>query len=117
MPRPAVLVAAALTLGAPACGGGDAREARGGRIAVVLDDFSLAPQDIRAPAGRVRMAVANRGRVNHTLAVEGEAQLARSLEPGARGALAADLAPGAYRLRCVIGNHEELGMWGTLTVR
>jgi plastocyanin len=123
MPPAAVLVATALALALPAagCGGTPAEDARGGRVAVALDDFSIAPQRIAARPGRLRVAVANRGRINHTLVVVRDGReagrTAPSLKPGARGALTVDLRAGEYRMICVIGNHEELGMSGTLTVR
>ncbi len=123
MPSAAVLAATALLLAVPAgaCGGGPPVEARGGRVAVVLDDFSIAPQRIDAAPGRLGVRVSNQGRINHTLVLRRGAReagrLARSLKPGRRGALAAELRRGEYRMICVIGNHEELGMSGTLTVR
>jgi hypothetical protein len=123
MPPPALLVATALALAVPAggCGGGPPAHARDGRVAVALDDFSIAPQRIAAPRGPLRLTVANRGRINHTLVLlrggREAGRLARSLKPGRRDALTARLRPGEYRMICVIANHEELGMSGSLSVR
>jgi hypothetical protein len=49
----------------------------------------------------------------------GERDLARvkTLLPGTSGEATADLGKGKYDLVCILGNHEELGMYGTLVVR
>jgi uncharacterized cupredoxin-like copper-binding protein len=41
----------------------------------------------------------------------------KTLLPGASGSGSARLERGDYKLVCILGNHEELGMYGTLTVR
>ena len=124
MPRPAVLAATALALSA--CLGGCSAAApearpRGRAIAVVLDDFSMTPQRIRARPGRLTFRVANRGRINHTLVLQRGDQdtdgLERSLRPGGRRAFTLAVRPGSYAMLCTIANHEELGVSGTLTVR
>ena len=84
----------------------------------VADRFR--PQRLRTQDGRVTFVVSNRGRLAHTLRlrrggrewVKVSAQL-----PGERTRVTERLQPGDYRLFCAIGNHEELGMWGTLVVR
>ena len=40
-----------------------------------------------------------------------------STTPGASGTGSGTLQRGTYTLVCILGNHEELGMYGTLTVR
>jgi uncharacterized cupredoxin-like copper-binding protein len=37
--------------------------------------------------------------------------------PGATVRVTVRLAPGTYRLRCTLANHDDLGMTGTLVVR
>ena len=127
--RPAVrrrsLAAAALAavLAAPGAGcgdGGATARAQDGRVDVVLDDYLIDPQRVRARGGRLAFRVVNRGRIGHTLRVlrgEREVVAIKTLLPGAAGAGAASFERGAYKLVCVLGNHEELGMYGTLTVR
>jgi iron uptake system component EfeO len=114
----AVLVAAAVLAG---CGGGEsAASARGGRVAVALDDFLIRPQDITAAAGPVTFTVTNRGRLVHSFHVQRpdrEPVRITRLQPGASATATADLAPGEYRLVCVESNHAELGMTGRLVVR
>jgi plastocyanin len=128
MPRPrhltALALAAAVALPAAGCGddraGGDGVRARDGRVKVTLDDFSIAPQRIRARPGRVTFAVANRGAVGHTLRVmRGDEEVAgvKTLLPGGSGTASGTFEKGRYDLVCILGNHEELGMYGTLTVR
>ena len=125
MPRPrriAVLaLAAASALPAAGCAD-DAPPARvrDARVTVTLDDFSIAPQRIRAKPGRVTFEAVNRGAIGHTLRVmRGEREVAavKTMLPGASGTGAGTFERGEYDLVCVLGNHEELGMYGTLTVR
>jgi plastocyanin len=106
------------------CGGcGDSEPATvvsGGRVAVALDDFRFEPQAIRARSGSISFALRNRGRLAHTfrLRIEGRPVVeVPSLLPGASTIQAARLPRGSYRMFCALANHEELGMYGTLTVR
>lgn len=116
----APLVATALALGA-GCGGDEpATPARDGRVAVALDDFRFDPQRIRARRGRLTFELRNRGRLAHTfrLRFEGRAVVeVPSLLPGERATKTVRLPRGNYRMFCALANHEELGMYGTLTVR
>jgi len=90
------------------------------RARVVLDDYLLAPQELSVPSGRVTIALANRGRVGHTFRLRREGRLyaeVPTLLPGKRRTITRTLPRGAYRMFCVIANHEELGMYGTLVAR
>ena len=117
----AVALAAAVALPTVGCAGDSPpARARDGRVRVTLDDFSIAPQRIRAKPGRIRFEAVNRGTIGHTLRVlRGDRELAgvKTLLPGASGTATAGLGRGDYKLVCILGNHEELGMYGTLTVR
>jgi plastocyanin len=117
----AAALAAAFILPASGCGdAGTPQRARDGRVDVTLDDFLISPQRIRADSGRLRFRAVNRGRIGHTLRVlRGERELVaiKTLLPGAAGEAGRRLRPGDYTLVCILGNHEELGMYGTLTVR
>jgi plastocyanin len=125
MPSPRHLIAAALAaaVALPAAGCVDdspPARPRDGHVRVTLDDFSIAPQRIRAKPGRLTFDVANRGAIGHTLRVmrgDREAAGVKTLLPGASGTASGRLEPGEYTLVCILGNHEELGMYGTLTVR
>jgi len=93
---------------------------RDARVTVTLDDFSIAPQRLRAAPGRIELDVRNRGAIGHTLRVlRGDREVAgvKTLLPGASGTASGTLERGDYDLVCILGNHEVLGMYGTLTVR
>ena len=125
MPSPRHLTALALaaTAALPAAGCADDNppaRPREGRVEVTLDDFSIAPQRIRAKPGRLVLEVANGGAIGHTLRVmRGDREVAgvKTLLPGEADAATPSLSKGEYKLVCILGNHEELGMYGTLTVR
>ena len=91
-----------------------------GPVALEMTDYRFQPQRVRARAGTVRVEVVNRGRLPHALALrlEGRERLRIStVLPGGTGAASARLPAGRYRFACPIGNHEELGMHGVLTLR
>ena len=117
----ALALAAAVALPAAGCAD-DAppTRVRDGRVDVTLDDFSIAPQRLRATPGRITFRAVNRGAIGHTLRVmrgEREVVAIKTLLPGASGTGSGTLERGDYDLVCILGNHEELGMYGTLTVR
>ena len=117
--RTLLLVAVALTAAA-GCGEAE-RPVRlsGDRVPIALDDYLYAPQRLSVPAGRVTLALHNRGRIGHTLRLRREGRLrleVPTLLPGERASVTRRLAPGRYRMFCAIANHEELGMWGTVVV-
>ena len=117
----ALALAAAVAPAASGCSDGSApTRVRDGRASVTLDDFSIAPQRLRAKPGRITFTAVNRGVIGHTLRVRrGDRELVavKTLLPGASGTAAGRLERGTYDLVCILGNHEELGMYGTLTVR
>jgi plastocyanin len=121
MPRRTAAAAAALALVASGCG--DEPEpvrAAGGRVAIALDDFLLRPQSVSARPGRLSVRVVNRGRIAHNLHVRRGKRHpieVRTLLPGRSAQGSGVLARGDYTLVCTVANHEELGMYGTLTVR
>ena len=93
---------------------------RDGRVTVKLDDFSITPQRIRAKPGRITFRAVNRGAIGHTLRVmrgDREVVAIKTLLPGASGSGTGTFQRGSYDLVCILGNHEELGMYGALTVR
>ena len=117
---PAALTAAAVLAAAGCADDSRVARVRDARVTVTLDDFSIAPQRIRAAPGRVAFRVVNRGAIGHTLRVmRGDREVAgvETLLPGGSGTAAGTLERGDYDLVCILGNHEVLGMYGTLTVR
>ena len=121
--RPFATALVAAALGALAAGCTDdapPQQARQGRVAVTLDDFSITPQRIRAKPGRITFEVTNEGAIGHTLRVKrGDRDVAaiKTLLPGASATASGEFTRGEYKLVCVLGNHEVLGMYGTLVVR
>ena len=112
-----VFVLCALTLAA--CGGsGAAVRAPSDRVAVTLDDYLIRPQKLRVPSGKLTVTVTNRGRLGHTLRIRTKTDrnvLAfKTLEPGESKTRSFNLSRGTYTMYCVLANHEELGMYGTL---
>ncbi len=119
------------TLGAGALGGcgGDPAPAgaRDGRLAVRLDEFRVRPEHIRVPAGRLTIVARNDGVLAHDVAVlAGRRPLNPADErrfgtsptalPGQTVTLTVRLRPGAYRLACILANHDNLGQYATLEV-
>lgn len=141
---PAALLAigAALALPLAACGDddddGDGDEtvaateaetktapAKGGKVRTVSvseTDFAIAPKDLDVKTGTtVTFEVRNHGSSDHNLEIEGpegEVELDEDLSPGDAGTLEAAFSrPGTYEWYCPVGNHREMGMEGTITVK
>ena len=143
--RPAALLAigAALALPLAACGDDDdggggetvatteaeaetgTAPAKGGKVRTVSvseTDFAIAPKDLDVKTGTtVTFEVRNHGATDHNLEIEGpegEVELDEDLSPGDAGTLEATFSrPGTYEWYCPVGNHREMGMEGTITVR
>ena len=125
-PLATLVLAAALTGG---CGGDDAPGRTvtlpaAGELRVVADEYSFDPEAVVYDAGgagtRVRILLDNRGSLAHNLKVfDGDTELGGTPTfPGGRQeAGTVELEPGQYRLVCTVGDHEELGMTGTLELR
>ncbi len=89
-------------------------------IEVQETEFSLDPSEItlEEPGTYVFRAV-NSGNAVHALEIEGEGieEETEEIEPGESTELEVNLDPGTYKLYCPVGNHEERGMTGTVTVQ
>jgi plastocyanin len=113
----ALLAAVALT----GCGGlGPVMQARDNRLEIALDDFLLAPQNVRADRGELTIVVTNRGRLGHNFRLRSEHRelvVVTTLLPGEQATESADLAPGRYTMLCTVANHEQLGMTARIVVR
>jgi plastocyanin len=110
-----------LVLSVAGCGGDDPPERpRDGRVTITLDDFSISPQELRAAPGRITVTATNGGRLPHNFRLRRGAReplKITTLLPGATGTASVTLRRGEYDMVCTVGNHEELGMRGTLIVR
>jgi len=111
------------------CGGGesDAIPAQNRTIGVKLSEYRITPGRIVAPAGKLRLIARNEGILTHNVVVQrvpddpGEEPEALgrtdTLHPGERAETEITLKPGTYRMVCTLGNHDDLGQYGTLIVR
>ena len=113
------ILLALCALALAACGGsGAAVREPSGKFNVTLDDYLIRPQELRVPSGQLTVTVTNRGRLGHTLRIRtktGRNVLAfKTLQPGESKTRSFKLSRGTYTMYCVLANHEELGMHGTL---
>ncbi len=118
--RARLLAAAGAAAAVAGCGEEQPTVIERGPIALEQRDFRFKPQTARSRAGAVRVEVVNRGRLPHALELHlrGRERLRiATVLPGRRGSASARLPAGRYRFACPIGNHEELGMHGVLTLR
>lgn len=123
----AILLLAALLMG---CGGEEETPKRtatvpaGGSVRVVADEYSFDPGNLvtaaRGGRGRVRVQLVNKGSLAHNLRVERDGRElggTATLEGGETRSSRLELPAGSYRIVCTVGDHEQLGMVGTLAVR
>ena len=123
----AVPVALALAVAATGCGT-DPVEIEGRTLRLRLDEYGIAPQDVKVAPGRLRIVATNAGRLTHNLKIvrQDEDDLeapvveiggTRTAQPGESARVTFEkLRPGSYRLACTIANHDDLGQYGELVV-
>lgn len=121
-------VALALAVLAGGCGGADPTAVEGRTLRLRLDEYRIAPQDVRVQPGRLRIVATNVGRLTHNVKIvqQDEEDLeappveiggTRTAQPGESVPVTfEDLPAGTYRLACTIANHDDLGQYGTLEV-
>ncbi len=90
------------------------------KVRVRETEFKLDPANPRIPkAGVVQFDVTNAGEAPHALEVEGpEGEVeTETIAPGKKATLKADLSKaGTYVWYCPVGDHEQKGMKGRITV-
>jgi uncharacterized cupredoxin-like copper-binding protein len=82
-------------------------------------DFALDPADpVVSKSGVIEFVAENDGEVDHALEVEGATGEAETevIAPGDSASLKIELPPGEYKMYCPVGDHEQRGMVGTVTV-
>ena len=101
---------------------------RSGGLEVALGEWSVGLEAKVIRPGRVTFVVVNRGKAVHGFEIEHagdrrgdddddeELETGR-LRPGQSARLTLELAPGVYEVECFVGDHDDMGMVGTLTVR
>ena len=111
---------AACVFGLTACGGSPAAVREHSKtFSITLDDYLIRPQNLQVPSGRLTIRVTNRGRLGHTFRIRAKTRnvaALTTLQPGETKTKVVRLARGTYTMYCVLANHEELGMYGTLKV-
>ncbi len=78
------------------------------------------PRSCTPSPGRLTLQIVNRGRLPHNFRIEKagrEVGRTSALKPGESDRVAVRLTRGDYHYFCSVGNHEELGLYGTLVVR
>jgi len=111
---------------AAGCGGGDDEPGRtattqsGTTLTVVADEYSFDPETIVVTGGgELTVELDNQGSLAHNLRVFDGASDVGGTPTFAGGdprAGSVSLAPGEYELVCTVGDHDDLGMTGKLTV-
>jgi len=94
-------------------------------VAVTASEYQFVPSGIMVPAGQpITIELTNSGQLPHNLHLEGQGvvfDLAASgvnVAPRQTTSLTLTLTKaGVYNFWCPVGNHQQSGMVGTLTVR
>jgi plastocyanin len=91
------------------------------KLRVVGDEYSFDPSTIVLQgAGTLAVTLQNEGSLAHNLKVlRGDEEIGGTptLPAGRTGSARLNLEHGNYRIICSVGDHEQLGMTGTLRVR
>lgn len=89
------------------------------RVRLEMTEFEFGPADVNLDtAGTYVFVAENTGGAPHALEIEGNGldEATETVSPGQSARLEVELKPGKYRIYCPVGNHEALGMVGTVTV-
>ena len=124
---PALALAALFVVG---CGGGGDDDTGGGRAVTVAandtlkmtaKEYEFDPGEITVNgAGRLTIDLQNDGSLAHDVVVKkGEREIGgtRAFPAGESRSATVNLEHGTYEFLCTVGDHAELGMRGTLTVK
>ena len=120
------LVLALFPLFVLACGGEDQQgrtvtAPANAKLRVVADEYSFDPSTIELRgAGTLTVTLRNGGTLAHNLKVlRGDEEIGGTptLPAGRSKSARINLERGNYRIICSVGDHEQLGMTGTLRVR
>jgi len=128
MSRP-LLPVAALAAALAACGGDEKAGGggppvtvpSGGEVRVVADEYSFKPSNVVVTGDKkLRLTLENRGSLAHDLRLVRDGRQVGGIQPfqgGKARSATVQVGPGNYTMICSVGNHEELGMKGSLEVR
>ena len=124
--RRSALTLALCSLLAAGCGGDDdtgraVTAPANAKLRVVADEYSFDPSTIVLKgAGTLTVTLSNEGSLAHNLKLFGgdeEIGGTPTLPAGGSKSTRLNLEHGNYRMVCTVGDHEQLGMKGTLQVR
>jgi plastocyanin len=91
------------------------------KLRVAADEYSFDPSTIvLRGAGTLTLTLRNQGSLAHNLKLfRGDEEIGGTptLPAGRSESTRLNLEHGSYRMVCTVGDHEELGMTGTLRVR
>jgi plastocyanin len=126
--RRALTLLAAVTLAG--CGGGDSGDSgeaattvpAGGKLSVSAKEYSFTPKTIVARAGGPHpLELTNDGAQAHDIQIRNKDGQSFGgtpvFGPNQSQSTILRLSPGEYEFFCSVGDHEQLGMKGTLTVK
>lgn len=92
-----------------------------------LEEYRIVPQSVQVRPGRLKIVAYNAGLIAHNVKVELEHRDANgnpivlggtaTAQPGQEVAAKLSLRAGRYMLADTVGNHVDLGEFGTLVVR
>jgi uncharacterized cupredoxin-like copper-binding protein len=88
-------------------------------VAIGESEFKLSPKQVSVDKpGVYEFEAKNTGNTVHALELEGQGTEVetKEIQPGKSATLKAELKGGEYKLYCPVGNHEQQGMTGTVTV-
>ena len=124
----ATIAAAALGIGLVGCGGGGGTKGAAPKpaaagsptVRVKESEYKLQPSNLKVKkSGSVSFKAVNKGKIAHSLEVEGnglEKRIPGTIQPGSSKSLTATLKPGKYEWYCPVDGHKALGMKGEITV-
>ena len=101
-------------------GGGDGGGG-GAKLALAADPggkIAFDKKALSAKAGKTTIDLTNASQVPHAVEVEGNGveEESKTIQ-GGKASVTVDLKPGSYTFYCPVGDHEQQGMKGTLTVK
>ena len=84
--------------------------AAGPEIAITAQDIFFEPKEITAAAGKLTVRFVNKGKVEHSVLIDGQQGLNLKVQAGEEARGDVTLASGEYVLYCDIAGHREVGM-------
>ena len=90
-------------------------------ITIDAVDFAFEPSTVELSApGTYTFVVANSGKANHALEIEGPGveEATQTIEPGGNAELTVEITEaGEYEIYCPVEGHRDMGMEGTVSAK